>query len=82
MKYQEYIEREIIKETDKAYLVKQPVNNRRDGNCIKFKWVAKSKCKPLSKERQAQYDALPDEAKKFVYKSIMVPEWLVPNGEW
>lgn len=29
--YKEYIERKIVRETKKAYLVEQEVNNRRDG---------------------------------------------------
>lgn len=43
--YQEYIGREIVKETQKAYLVKQEVNNRRDGCRTNFRWVGKSVCK-------------------------------------
>ena len=43
--YQEYIRRRIIRETEKAYLVEQEVNNRRDGCHTNFKWVAKSACK-------------------------------------
>lgn len=43
--YQEYIKRKIVRETAKAYLVEQEVNNRRDGWRINFKWVAKSACK-------------------------------------
>ena len=44
-KYQEYIKRKIVRETAKAYLVEQEVNNRRDGWRTNFKWVAKSVCK-------------------------------------
>ncbi len=80
--YQEYIEREVIKETANAYMVKQEINNRRDGQHTKFKWVAKSICKPMSEERKAAYDAVPDEYKKFLPKFIMVPEWAISNGVW
>lgn len=41
----DYINREIVRETEKAYLVKQEVNNRRDGWHTNFRWVAKSVCK-------------------------------------
>lgn len=45
-----YIDREIAKETEKAYLVKQEVRNRRDGWHTNFKWVAKKVCKPSDRE--------------------------------
>lgn len=80
--YQEYIEREVVKETAKAYMVKQEINNRRDGQYTKFKWVAKSICKPMSAERKAAYDAVPDEYKKLLPKFVMVPEWAISNGVW
>ena len=80
--YQEYIERDIIRETEKAYLVIQPVNNRRDGTKVKYRWVAKSKCRPLSEESQKKYDAIPDGYKKYVHRRINVPEWLVGQAEW
>ena len=80
--YMEYIEREIVKETEKAYLVKQEINNRRDGMKTKFIWVAKSKCKPLSDERQALYDSIPNELKQFVPRRINVPEYIISNGNW
>lgn len=80
--YQEYIEREVVKETANAYLVKQEINNRRDGQCTKFKWVAKSICKPMSAERKAVYDTVPDEYKKFLPKFVMVPESVISNGVW
>lgn len=44
--YKEYIDRKIVKETVKAYMVEQEVNNRRDGWRINFRWVAKKICKP------------------------------------
>lgn len=50
MSYQEYIERKVVKETEKAYLVEQQVANRRDGWKINFKWVAKKVCKPSNNE--------------------------------
>ena len=43
--YQEYIDRKIVRETEKAYLVEQEVNNRRDGCRTNFRWVAKKLCK-------------------------------------
>lgn len=46
MAYQEYIDRKVVRETEKAYLVEQEVNNRRDGWKINFRWVAKKNCKP------------------------------------
>lgn len=46
MDHPEYIPREIAKETDKAYMVKVEVANRRDGWFTKFRWVAKKVCKP------------------------------------
>ena len=48
--YKEYIERKIARETEKAYLVEQEVNNRRDGWKTNFKWVAKSICKEYNGE--------------------------------
>lgn len=42
---QEYIRRRIVRETEKAYLVEQEVNNRRDGWHMNFRWVAKKCCK-------------------------------------
>lgn len=80
--YQEYIEREVVRETEKAYLVKQEVDNRRDGRKTNLKWVPKCKCRPLSEERQALYDSIPDELKQFVPKRVNVPEWIVGNGVW
>lgn len=80
--YQEYIEREVVKETADAYMVKQEINNRRDGQRTKFKWVAKSLCKPMSAERKAVYDAVLDEYKKFLPKFVMVPESVISNGVW
>ena len=44
MTYKEYIPRKIVRETEKAYLVEQEVNNRRDGWRTNFRWVAKSVC--------------------------------------
>lgn len=41
---QEYIRRRIVRETEKAYLVEQEVNNRRDGRHTNFRWVAKKCC--------------------------------------
>lgn len=48
--YKEYIDRKVVKETAKAYMVEQEINNRRDGWHTNFKWVAKSVCKPCEKE--------------------------------
>ena len=42
---QEDNRRRIVRETEKAYLVEQEVNNRRDGWHTNFKWVAKKCCK-------------------------------------
>lgn len=46
--YQEYIRRKIVRETEKAYLVEQEVNNRRDGMRINFKWVSKRFCRDIA----------------------------------
>lgn len=48
--YKEYIERKVVRETKKAYLVEQEVKNRRDGWKTNFHWVAKSICKKLNDE--------------------------------
>lgn len=45
LNYQEYIQRKIIRETEKAYLVEQEVNNPRDGHHINFKWTPKKVCR-------------------------------------
>lgn len=50
MNYKEYIDRKIVRETEKAYLVEQEVNNRRDGWHTNFRWVGKKVCKPSEKE--------------------------------
>lgn len=63
----EYIDRRIIKETDKAYLVEQVVANRRDGWHTNFKWVPKGICKP-SECGSGEY--------------VAVPTWKVGNGVW
>ena len=67
MKYQEYIDREIVKETEKAYLVKVEVDNRRDGQHTNFKWVAKLKCKKAHRYEDVEYlknvNSLPQEIK-------------------
>lgn len=46
----DFIPREVVKETAKAYLVKAEVNNPRDGWHTKFEWVGKSVCKPSNKQ--------------------------------
>lgn len=72
MAYSEYIRRNIINETPKAWLVEQQVNNRRDGNHKNFKWVAKSQCKGYQELHVAE----------ITFRSVEVPEWLVSNGVW
>lgn len=70
---QECIRRNIVRETEKAYLVDQSVNNRRDGSYLNFRWVAKKFCK----DRQKCI------INGTVYAdTVLVPEWLVPNGVW
>lgn len=66
---QGYITRRIVRETQKAYLVEQQVNNRRDGMHTNFKWVAKSQCKNYLDDG-------------FGNQYVDVPEWLVGNGVW
>ena len=71
--YQEYIRRRIVRETEKAYLVEQEVNNRRDGWRTNFRWVAKKCCKGREKCI----------INGIVYvDTVLVPEWLVSNGVW
>lgn len=41
----DYRYRKVVKQTEKAYLVEQPVNHRTYGCHTNFKWVAKSACK-------------------------------------
>ena len=41
----DYQYREVVRETEKAYLVKVHINHRTFGNKTVFKWVAKSACK-------------------------------------
>lgn len=50
MAYQEYIERKVVRETEKAYLVEQEVNNPRDGMRINFRWTPKACCKASGNE--------------------------------
>ena len=45
MKYEEYIDRKVVRETEKAFLVEQEVNNPRDGWRTNFRWVAKKLCR-------------------------------------
>ena len=79
--HSEYIDREVVKETEKAYLVKVAVNNRRDGMKTVFKWVAKSVCKPA--EITARIEALPEEAKVlFKGKYVAVPVWIIGDAQW
>ena len=69
---QPYIRRNIIRETDKAYLVEQSVNNRRDGFRTNFKWVAKSCCK----DRQTlTVDGI-------IFDTVDVSTNCVSNGVW
>ena len=71
--YNEYIRRSIVRETEKAYLVDQPVNNRRDGSHLNFRWVAKKFCKDRNKCI----------INGTIYAdTVLVPEWLVSNGVW
>lgn len=56
MQYEEYIRRRVVEETEKAYLVEQEVNNRRDGHRINFKWVYKNKCR----EAETGYTLVPE----------------------
>lgn len=83
----DYIDREVVRETEKAYLVKLEYSNRRDGTGTKFRWVGKSICKPMSPKRKAVIDNalanLPDEYKKFVHTNfVAVPEWIGGQGIW
>lgn len=55
--YREYINRKIVKETEKAYMVEQEVRNSRDGWHTNFRWVAKKICKPVDIEG---YVAVPE----------------------
>lgn len=68
-----YITRPVARETDKAYLVKQAVNNRRDGTQIKLRWVPKSVCKCTRHTFICGYD--------FGIETE-VPETWVSEGRW
>lgn len=64
----EYIYRQIVKETSKAYLVEVTYSNRRDGWGIKRKWIAKSIC---------------GETKDcWLGKFVEVPTSVIGNGIW
>jgi hypothetical protein len=86
MKYQEYIDREIVMESEKAYLVKVEVDNRRDGQYTNFIWVAKSKCKKAHRYSDAELmkkiNALPNEIKATLPRYIGVPTWLIGESRW
>lgn len=69
----DYINRRIVKETAKAYLVEQRVYNRRDGSQINYKWVAKSVCKNFEHKIVCGFD---------LGKFVDVPEMYVSNGVW
>lgn len=70
----EYYVRDIVKETEKAYLVEQQVNNRRDGCYTNYVWVAKSVCRNR-RTVQIPYTNL-------ISDTVEVPEWCVGNGIW
>lgn len=83
----DYIDREVLKETDKAYLCEFEYNNPRDGAGKKARWVAKSLCVPMSEERKSLIEkalnVLPDDLKWIVQKKYVgVPEWIGGNGYW
>lgn len=71
---QEYMVRNIVKETEKAYLVEQMVNNGRDGAHTNYKWVAKSVCRNRRTE-PIPYTSL-------ISDTVEVPTWCVGNGVW
>lgn len=66
-----YIYRKIVKETEKAYLVEQPINNRRGESGIKFKWIAKSIC-------SGEIQTIKETGERF----ILCPDWIISNGCW
>lgn len=70
----EYIIRNIVRETAKAYLVEQEVYNRRDGAHTNYKWVAKSVCK------NRRTDPIP--YTNLISDTVEVPVWCVGNGVW
>jgi hypothetical protein len=69
---QAYIRRNIISETEKAFLVAQEVNNRRDGWHTNHKWVAKSLCK----DRQTLT------VNGITFDTVDVSTEAVANGVW
>ena len=69
---QDYIRRNIVGETQKAFLVEQEVNNRRDGWYTNKKWVAKSRCK----DRQTLT------VNGVVFDTVAVSVECVCNGIW
>jgi len=64
-----YIARRVVKESKKAYLVEVHYNNRRDGCGIKYKWIAKSLCKPVMENEYSS-------------KWIYTPENIIGSGVW
>lgn len=64
----EYIYRQVVKETEKAYMVEVPYNNRRDGWGIRRRWVAKSICGTVQECDLGKF--------------VEVPAQVVPNGIW
>lgn len=70
-----YIARQVVKETENAYLVEQTVDNKRDGRKLNYRWVAKSICLPIEGK---EYEDL----KKFGMYFVDVPESAVSNGVW
>lgn len=72
--HSEYITRNIVRETAKAYLVEQEVYNRRDGAHTNYKWVAKSVCK------NRRTDTIP--YTNLISDTVEVPVWCVGNGVW
>lgn len=70
----EYIVRNIVKETEKAYLVEQVINNGRDGMRTNYRWVAKKVCRNRRTVEIPYTDLISD--------TVEVPEWCVGNGVW
>lgn len=64
------IPREIVRQTEKAYLVAVNVDNRRDGSKTKFKWVPKSVCPEV-----VHIEGYPADF-------ALVPEEWIPNCVW
>ena len=77
MKYNDYVRREVKKETEKAYLV-EVVERDNFGSCKQtFKWVAKSVCKDFEKNEIKVSDSY-----TFTLNTVLVPTTFISSGRF